>query len=128
MDSWRLVVEYEDELNSGGSMIRRNYAWIFMFALLTVMMFSIPLLSPSEAKAPPQQYPIMDGVANKIILKYQQSSCEQLWIKKSEKAPPTVEEQKAVAFLKSDPQMRVAFINKIAAPIANKMFDCGMIP
>jgi hypothetical protein len=24
--------------------------------------------------------------------------------------------------------MRAAFINKIAAPIANKMFECGMIP
>lgn len=109
-------------------MIRRYYPWIFMFALLTGLMSAIPLLSPSEAKAPPQQYPIMDKVADKIILKYQQSSCEQLWIKKSEKAPPTVEEQKAVAFLKSDTQMRIAFINKIAAPIANKMFDCGMIP
>jgi hypothetical protein len=30
--------------------------------------------------------------------------------------------------LKSDPQMRQAFIDKIAAPVANKMFDCGMIP
>lgn len=109
-------------------MIRRYYPWIFMFAVLTVLMSAIPLLRPTEAKAPPQQYPIMDKVADKIILKYQQSSCEQLWMKKSEKAPPTVEEQKAVAFLKSDPQMRVAFINKIAAPIANKMFDCGMIP
>jgi hypothetical protein len=109
-------------------MIKRYYPWIFMFAVLTVLLSAIPLLRPSEAKAPPQQYPIMDKVADKIILKYQQSSCEQLWMKKSEKAPPTVEEQKAVAFLKSDPQMRVAFINKIAAPIANKMFDCGMIP
>jgi hypothetical protein len=30
--------------------------------------------------------------------------------------------------LKSDAQMRAAFINKVAAPIANKMFECGMIP
>ncbi len=37
-------------------------------------------------------------------------------------------EQKAVQFLKEDPQMRVAFIDKVAAPIANKMFECGMIP
>ncbi len=64
----------------------------------------------------------MDQVANKIILKYQSSTCEQLWIKKSEKTPPSAEEQKILAFLKSDPQMRAAFINKIAPPIANKMF------
>jgi hypothetical protein len=109
-------------------MIKRYYSWVFMLALLTALMSAIPLLRPSEAKAPPQQYPIMDGVANKIILKYQQSSCEQLWIKKSQKAPPTLEEQKLVIFLRNDPQMRTAFINKVAPPIANKMFDCGMIP
>jgi hypothetical protein len=27
-----------------------------------------------------------------------------------------------------DPQMRNAFIDRIAVPIANKMFECGMIP
>ena len=37
-------------------------------------------------------------------------------------------EQEALEMLKSDSQMRAAFINKIAAPIANKMFECGMIP
>jgi hypothetical protein len=109
-------------------MIKRYYAWVFGLAMFTALMSAIPLLRPSEAEAPPQQYPIMDKVADKVILQYQQSSCEQLWMKKSAKAPPTPEEQKAVAFLKSDPQMRAAFINKIAPPIANKMFDCGMIP
>ena len=75
-----------------------------------------------------QQYPVMDAVANRIIDKYQQSTCEQLWINKANKKPPTPEEQNAIMILKSDPQMRQAFINKIAAPIANKMFECGMIP
>jgi len=75
-----------------------------------------------------QQYPIMDKVADKIIQKYQTSTCEQLWEKKSQKAPPSQQEQQVIQLLKGDPQMRAAFINKIAAPIANKMFDCGMIP
>ncbi len=110
-------------------MNKRSLSWIVMLGLFSVSFLALTLLRISEAKAqPPQQYPLMDKVADKIILKYQQSSCEQLWIKKSEKAPPSAEEQKAVAFLKSDPQMRAAFINKIAAPIANKMFECGMIP
>jgi hypothetical protein len=74
------------------------------------------------------QYPIMDMVANKIVTKYQQSTCEQLWVKKTQKTPPTAEETNIIQMLKSDPQMRAAFINKIAAPIANKMFECGMIP
>ena len=75
-----------------------------------------------------QQYPIMDKVADKVIAKYQNSSCEQLWEKKSQKTPPTQQEQNVITMLKGDPQMRQAFINKIAAPIANKMFECGMIP
>ena len=75
-----------------------------------------------------QQYPLMDMIANKVIQKYQNSTCEQLWQKKSEKTPPTQQEQNAIAMLKSDPQMRAAFIDKIAAPVANKMFECGMIP
>ena|SRR5271155_909943 len=109
-------------------MIKRYYAWIVGLALFIVLMSAILLLRPSEAKTAPQQYPIMDKVADKVILKYQQSSCEQLWAKKSQNAPPSAEEQKGVAFLRSDAQMRAAFINKVAPPIANKMFDCGMIP
>ena len=75
-----------------------------------------------------QQFPIMDKIADKVVQKYQTSTCEQLWEQKSKKAPPSAEEQKAIQMLKGDPQMRAAFINKIAAPIANKMFECGMIP
>jgi hypothetical protein len=33
-----------------------------------------------------------------------------------------------VRFLRENPQMRAAFIDRIAAPVANRMFDCGMIP
>jgi hypothetical protein len=75
-----------------------------------------------------QQYPIMDKIAAKVVQKYQSSTCEQLWEKKAQKAPPSAEEQKVIQILKGDPQMRAAFIDKVAAPIANKMFDCGMIP
>src|SRR6516162_6653973 len=86
----------------------------------------LPLLYLSVAEA--QQYPIMDMVANKVIQKYQQSTCELLWEKKSAKTPPSAEEQKVIEFLKSDPQMRNAFINKVAAATANKMLQCGLIP
>ena len=91
----------------------------YLFAL------TLTLLHVTVANA---QYPVMDAVANKIIQKYQNASCEQLWEKRAQKAPPSQQEQNVIAMLKGDPQMREAFINKIAAPIANKMFDCGMIP
>jgi hypothetical protein len=77
-----------------------------------------------------QQYPVMDAVANKVIQKYQSSSCQQLWQEKAQKQgqPKPEMEQRVVALLKSDPQMRQAFFDKISAPIVNKMFECGMIP
>jgi hypothetical protein len=105
------------------------YPWMAVLVLFAGLILGLSLLRPSHANAqPPQQYPIMDKVADKIIAKYQKSTCDQLWQKKSQKAPPSAEEQKVVEFLHNDAQMRTAFINKIAAPIANKLFECGLIP
>ncbi|MEO8752091.1 MAG: hypothetical protein ABI624_05375 [Casimicrobiaceae bacterium] len=73
-----------------------------------------------------QRYPVMDMVADKVIQKYQQSSCQQLWQHKG--AKKTQQEQEVLQLLHDDAQMRTAFLNKVAAPIANKMFECGMIP
>jgi len=72
------------------------------------------------------QFPIMDRVADKVVQKYQGMTCEQLWAQKSQ--PKSEEEQRVIGFLKSDPQMRQAFVNKVAGPIVNKMFECGMVP
>jgi hypothetical protein len=93
-----------------------------------VLFSSIGLVILYVAVARAQQYPILDRVADKVIAKYQQTTCEELWQKRAQKAPPSIEEQKVIQFLKSDPQMREAFINKVAPPIVNKMFDCGLIP
>jgi hypothetical protein len=64
--------------------------------------------------------------ANKVVQKYQQASCEQLWEQKLK--PKTAQEQEMIQFLRNDAQMRTEFINRIAGPVANKMFECGMIP
>jgi hypothetical protein len=72
------------------------------------------------------QYPILDRIANKVIEKYQQSTCEQLWKKRGQ--PPSEQEQRAIRFMRNNPDMRTYFINQVAAPIANKMFECGLIP
>lgn len=73
-----------------------------------------------------QDTPILDMVANKVIEKYQNASCEQLWEQKGQ--PKTAEQQQVIQKLQNDPEMRTAFIDKIAAPVANKLFSCGMIP
>ncbi len=88
-----------------------------LFTLLVILM----LVGVAGA-----QYPILDMAANKVIQKYQQATCEQLWQEKGK--PKTPEEQNVIQFLRNDPQMRTIFIDKVAAPIANKMFECGMIP
>ena len=77
-----------------------------------------------------QQFPMIDMAANRLIQKYQSSSCEQLLQERIQKQnqPKTPQEQHAISMLQSNPEMRAAFIDKVAAPIANKLFDCGMIP
>ena len=71
-------------------------------------------------------FPLMNMVADKVIQKYQSASCEQLWAQKQQ--PKSEQEQRLIGLLRSDPQLRTAFMDKVAGPIANKMFDCGMIP
>jgi hypothetical protein len=86
---------------------------------------AVTLVTATHAQ---DQYPILDKVAAKVVQKYQNSTCEQLWQKKANPQPPSPEEQRVIEFLKTDPQMRTVFINKVAAPIANKLFACGLIP
>lgn len=87
------------------------------------------VISGTQAQNQSQsQHPLIDLLAQKVVQKYQSTPCAELKLKKAEKAPPTPQEQKVIAYLKSDPQSRKIFIDKIAAPIANRMFDCGMIP
>jgi hypothetical protein len=71
-------------------------------------------------------FPLMNMVADKVIQKYQTSTCEQLWAQKQQ--PKSEQEQRLIGLLRNDPQLRTAFLNKIAGPISNKMFECGMIP
>ena len=99
-------------------MIRFRYLF-----LLTALLFQVGV-------AGAQQYPIMDKLADRVVQKYQSSSCQELIAKKSQPQPAKREmlEQKAVEMLRKDPQMRNEFLNRVAGPIANKMFECGMIP
>jgi len=72
------------------------------------------------------QFPILDMMAERVIQKYQQTTCEQLWEQRGK--PKSQQEQELIQLLRGDSQMRTTFINKIAGPVANKMFECGLIP
>ena len=97
-------------------MIKR--VWLGAFCLL----FFVGVAGIAAA----EDYPIMDMVADKVVQKYQHASCEELWRKKE--APKTDREKEALQLLRDDPQMRKAFVDKVAATVVNKMFECGMIP
>jgi hypothetical protein len=89
------------------------------------LLFAIAVPTAFCAGLATAQYPIMDMVAQRVVQKYQSSTCEQLWENKGKHGP---EEQRLIGMLRQDPAMREAFINKIAGPVVNKMFECGMVP
>jgi hypothetical protein len=91
-----------------------------------VYLFTLGAAFPAGGVAVAQQFPILDKVAGRVVQEYQSSTCEQLWAKKGQK--PRMGEEMVIERLKSDPAMRTEFLNRVAAPIANKMFECGMIP
>jgi hypothetical protein len=94
-----------------------------MATRLVVFVATLALISVGVAGA---QYPLLDLLAEKVIQKYGQSTCEQLWEQRGK--PKSAQEQEVIKMLRGDAQMRTVFVNKIAAPVANKMFECGMIP
>jgi hypothetical protein len=89
----------------------------YLYAVLPALLFAGTVSA---------DYPLMNIVADKVIDKYQGASCEQLWEQKAK--PGSDEEKNLIQLLKDDPQMRTKFIDKIAAPVVNKMFACGMVP
>jgi hypothetical protein len=96
----------------------------------SLIAFLMLLAAFPEGSAQQSEYPMMDKVAQKVIEKYQKSSCEELKAQKEEPPDPqqAAMKQKVVGALKNDPKMREQFLNKVAGPIANKLFECGMVP
>jgi hypothetical protein len=74
------------------------------------------------------QHPVLDAVANKVVQKYQTSTCQQLMQQKAQRTPPGPAEQTAMEMLRSDPQMRHEFVGIVADPVVDKLIQCGMIP
>jgi len=77
-------------------------------------------------------------LANLAIEKYQKASCEEVaQMQPQSHAPKSSQadvgkkaalEAKAMEMLQKNPEMRQEFINRVAGPIANKMFECNLIP
>jgi hypothetical protein len=69
---------------------------------------------------------LLDAAADKVVQKYQSASCEELKAMKGD--APSEKEKMAFDFLRNDSQARNFFVDKVAATVLNKMFECGMIP
>lgn len=99
----------------------------FIFAPM-LLLFFIGIAYTNTQQQP--EYPIMEKVAQKVIEKYQKSSCADLKGQKQQQPSPEEAQMKkrVIEALKKDPKMRQDFMDRVAGPIANKMFECGMIP
>jgi hypothetical protein len=105
------------------------------FRIRKGMLFTAVLPWVYIAAAHAQSHPILDRVADKVLQKYQSSSCQQLTTereasKKGKKAEAGKEEVEAqlVRMLREDAGMRKEFLDRVAAPVADKLLECGMIP
>ncbi len=94
------------------------------------------LVTSCESFAPKEA--LLDAAANFVIDKYQKASCEEVaqmqpQSQSASGAKTNAGKQgdipaKAIELLQKNPEMRQQFINRVAGPIANKMFECNLIP
>lgn len=87
------------------------------------LIFLVLLAGSGIARA---QHPLLDAVAQRVVQKVQQSTCEQLW--ESRGKPKPEKEQEVLQLLRGDPALMNEFLGIVAAPVASKMIECGLIP
>lgn len=72
----------------------------------------------------------IDAAANLVIANYQNATCED--VAQMQPDATTTEDNaiatKAIEILQNNPELRERLINRVAGPIANKMFECNLIP
>jgi hypothetical protein len=69
---------------------------------------------------------LLDYAADRVIQKYATESCAQIKVERGK--PLSEKDKQAMDYLRSDNQARTYFLDKVAAPVANKLFECGMFP
>jgi hypothetical protein len=104
-------------------------------ALCLIALTPLVMLSSACDRFTPKEA-LLDTAANLVIKKYQNASCEevaQMQPQSKQDAPAkggseAALQAKAMEMLQKNPQMREEFINRVAGPIANRMFECNLIP
>lgn len=110
----------------------KKFHLLFLSVLMSVAIF----LTACENFASNET--LLDVGANLVIKKYENASCAEVAKmqpqSKSAQSSPTEGgkdaglQAKALEMLQKNPEMRQLFINRVAGPIANKMFECNLIP
>lgn len=103
---------------------------LFVFGLVT---FALLYGCASLSQPQPSQGMLMDVATNLVTQKFVNSSCEELsQIKSADpneaSGPEAALQKKAIEMLRNNPQVREEFINRVAPQIANRMFECELIP
>ncbi len=111
-------------------MSKRVYFFALTFAVLLfagVTNAQYPNVTANQVEALlAQRRQIVSAIADKVVKKYQNSNCEQL--RQKRRQPKSQWDKEAIQLLHGDQQVRAAFINLVARPVANKMLECGLIP
>ncbi|GET44467.1 hypothetical protein [Microseira wollei] len=104
---------------------------LFLTALISLAIFVSSCANFTSKEA-------LDIAANLVINKYQNASCEEVAQMQPQSKSATSsqadggkeadQKAKAIEMLQKNPEMRQQFINRVAGPIANKMFECNLIP
>lgn len=93
-------------------------------------MITMTVLLLAAQAQPAASYPIADGLAAKLVQKYNGSTCAEL--AQQRVAQPSAQKEamkdRVGDALRNDAAMRADFVNKVAPTIVNKMIICGFIP
>lgn len=71
-----------------------------------------------------QKYSEVGNLAQQVITKYERMSCRDLALDRGDLARV---DERALKVLRSVPSARRKFINRVATPVASKLFECGLI-
>lgn len=105
--------------------------------LLVAAGFALTLSWLSVAQAQPgnRQERVVGVAADAVVNRISSSSCddfasslEEAKARKSKGGEGAEQKERLTNAMQRNPELRAEFINKVAGPLANKLFDCGLIP
>lgn len=103
------------------------------FLVATGLTLAIGWLSVAQAQPGDRKERVVGVAADAVVNRISSSSCDDfaagLEEAKARKAKGGSEQRERLTnAMQRNPELRAEFINKVAGPLANKLFDCGLIP